>query len=138
MINNTPFFNKTFEETVELLHSTKQYISSSKTASDNSPMQKLAYCQETMRLTTQLTHIMSWLLMQKAIHAGEITLEEFIKKDRALQDESICFKSNKEHKLPLELRMLLEKSQHLFTRVSRLDQMMRQNKEKGDTDKASS
>src|SRR3546814_12637811 len=49
----------------------------------------LASC-EAMRLTSRLTQVMAWLLVQKAVHAGEMTREEARAPQHRLGGQSVC------------------------------------------------
>ena len=82
----------------------------------------LASC-EAMRLTSRLTQVMAWLLVQKAVHAGEMTRAEAKAPEFRLDGKSVC----EETQLPVEgnlqprLAELLESSHNLYRRVARLD-----------------
>jgi regulator of CtrA degradation len=88
----------------------------------------LAYATESMRLTTRLMQVASWLLLQRAVHEGEMS------QDQARQDK---FRvkiepPNKEgrragfEELPETLRSLIDRAAHLQGRVHHLDRMFRQ------------
>jgi regulator of CtrA degradation len=81
---------------------------------------------EALRLTSRLTHIMAWLLIQKAVHAGEISAAEAAGTDHRLAGQSVCRERQvfRDVSMPPALQMLLERSYQLYTRVERLDEMV--------------
>ena len=91
------------------------------------PATGLDYRRESMRLTTQLTQVMAWLLIQRAVHAGEMTVREARSEAYALSGVEHCLED--EHAgggiLPAGLRSLLRRSTRLFRRVAQLDSMAR-------------
>lgn len=74
----TAFFSKTYDEAMALAIEARDYFAhlSSAEARDLGPATGLEYCRESSRLTTQLTQVMAWLLAQRAVHEGEMTLDE--------------------------------------------------------------
>jgi regulator of CtrA degradation len=78
-------------------------------------------------VTSRLTQTMAWLLAQKAVHAGELTITEAASDDYALSGGEICLDPSGPDNgdLPHGLRSLLERSYHLYVRVARLDAMVR-------------
>jgi regulator of CtrA degradation len=85
----------------------------------------LAYATESMRLTTRLMQIASWLLLHRAVKEGEMSLEEANKekaKVRLAAGESGDETTLK--LLPERLQALIEKSRTLQVAVRRLDATM--------------
>lgn len=85
----------------------------------------LAYATESMRLTTRLMQIASWLLLQRAVNEGELT------KDQARTEKTKVKLSAYEppHEetlavLPFRLRALIDQSRYLHERVVRLDTLL--------------
>lgn len=85
----------------------------------------LAYATESMRLTTRLMQIASWLLLQRAVNEGELTF------DQAKTEKSKVKLSNWQtpHEesmasLPVRLRSLIESSRNVHEQVTRLDQLI--------------
>lgn len=91
------------------------------------PHVRLQVSYESMRVTSRLTQAMAWLLAQKAVHAGELTMAQAASEEYALAGGEICSDpagaDNEE--LPGGLRSLLERSHRLYARVARLDEMVR-------------
>jgi regulator of CtrA degradation len=85
----------------------------------------LAYATESMRLTTRLMQLASWLLLHRAVKEGEMSLAQANKEktkvklslgDRAGDDTMEL--------LPERLRDLIDRSLSLLDRVRRLDATM--------------
>src|SRR5690349_14230843 len=85
----------------------------------------LAYATESMRLTTRLMQLASWLLLHRAVKEGEMSLAQANKEktkvklslgDRAADDTMVL--------LPERLRDLIDRSLSLLDRVRRLDATM--------------
>ena len=83
------------------------------------------YATESMRLTTRLMQLASWLLLHRAVKEGEMSLAQANKEktkvklslgDRAADDTMVL--------LPERLRDLIDRSLSLLDRVRRLDATM--------------
>lgn len=124
----TAFFSRTLDEAMALTREARDYLAeySEEDSRRMRPEFQLHFSAETMRLTSRLTHVMAWLLAQRAAHEGELTMEE-LKSDRwRLGGHHICLgdPSIEPDELPPYLRDLLRRSELLFRRVARLDQMI--------------
>ena len=86
----------------------------------------LAYATESMRLTTRLMQLASWLLIRKAVNDGEMTQEDALQERRKVRFSSIGRPSHAKDfdQLPQRLRSLVERSFALHDRISRLDQLL--------------
>src|SRR5215468_9711288 len=85
----------------------------------------LAYAAESMRLTTRLMQIASWLLLHRAVKEGEMTLAQANKEKAKVKLAGA--EHNDEHNiklLPERLRLLIERSKALQRAVRRLDTTM--------------
>lgn len=83
---------------------------------------------EALRVTTRLSHCLAWLMVQKAIHAGELPPEAALDPDKRLDGHDVCTVTDAEDdpEISAELRSLLTRSRRLFERVSRLDSRVAQ------------
>ena len=84
----------------------------------------LAYASESMRLTTRLMQIASWLLLQRAVNAGEMSSLDAAKdkrRSRRAWQTTLTVKSDTAAGLPAMLLTLVDKSIQLQSRVQRLD-----------------
>ncbi len=84
----------------------------------------LAYATESMRLTTRLMQIASWLLLRRAVAEGELTPQQALsEKHRVrLSRQEISCDPDTYGQLPEEFVRLCEKSMRLQERVIHLDQ----------------
>ena len=126
---NTAYFGRTYDEAMGLLIEARNYVAVNELRAPPAltPTDRLMLCCETMRLTTRLAHIMAWLLAQRAVYAGEITLADSAEEPYALGGSKICLTVVDEvDRLGDEwLSALLERSLRLYVRVSRLDERVR-------------
>ena len=82
----------------------------------------LAYATESMRLTTRLMQLASWLLLHRAVKEGEMSLAQAGKEKSKVKLSSIDSQdSNNFALLPVQLRDLIERSHRLYGKVRRLD-----------------
>jgi len=85
------------------------------------------YATESMRLTTRLMQLASWLLLQRAVNEGEISAE-----NARLEKEKVQFSATPSERggpgfedLPDNLRDYIAKGDRLFDRVMQYDQLER-------------
>jgi regulator of CtrA degradation len=86
----------------------------------------LAYSTESMRLTTRLMQVASWLLLQRAVNEGELTARE-ARAERVrvkLSREEYGCRPELFEQLPSALRSLSERSMRMQERVMHLDQSL--------------
>ena len=119
------FFDSTFEEALALTREARDYLTHAEPRDREhlTPNDRMLASCEAMRLTSRLTQVMAWLLVQKAVHAGEMTREEGIAPEFRLAGKSVCEDTTLpvEGKLQPRLAELLERSLNLYQRVARLD-----------------
>ena len=118
-------FMALFREGMSLVEATAAYLDGAgRTESrDLDRTVALAYASESMRLTTRLMQLTSWLLLQRAVNEGELTRDDAEREHRrvviATQDtvtaEAIFTQ------LPINLRALIERSMSLQARIRRID-----------------
>ena len=87
----------------------------------------LAYAAESMRLTTRLMQIASWLLVQKAVNDGEMADEEAARGRQRLAGTSqgIASQASLFTQLPEELQEFTAQSLRIHARIVHLDAQMR-------------
>jgi regulator of CtrA degradation len=121
-------FERTFKEGMVLVEETAAYLDGpGRAASKNlDRIGALAYAGESMRLTTRLMQVASWLLVQRAVRDGEMAMAEarsdkyrFTDRDRADQPPF-----NGATGLPEPLKGLMSRCEMLYERVRRLDENM--------------
>lgn len=83
------------------------------------------YATESMRLTTRLMQLASWLLLQRAVNEGEISRE-----NARAEKEKVKFSATPSQRggpgydqLPQTLRDFIDKGDRLFERVMQLDSL---------------
>lgn len=120
-------FERTFGEGMELVEETAAYLDGagrkeSKLLSRNAA---LAYAGESMKLTTRLMQIASWLLVQRAVREGDMKVGEAAQDRYRIRPETPRSESADDAEpLPPGLRDLLERSARLHDRVLHLDRRM--------------
>lgn len=120
-------FDRTFLEGMDLVEETAAYLDGggrqdSKLLSRNAA---LAYASESMRLTTRLMRVASWLLVQRAVREGDMAPEAACESRYRLDAEDTSVSEAEAlHDLPLGLLELLDRSARLYDRVRHLDRRM--------------
>lgn len=126
----TAFFSRTYDEALELTREARDYLAAyGEEDADRMPEDlRLHFSAETLRLTSRLTHSMAWLLAQRAAHQGELSFEELRDENWRLGGHEVCLAppTLDPSSLPPYLRDLLRRSEALFQRVARLDEMIAQ------------
>jgi regulator of CtrA degradation len=81
----------------------------------------LAYATESMRLTTRLMQIASWLLLHRAVNEGEMSLAQARKEKSRVKVGIDRRDAESEALLPERLQELIARSVRVQERVQRLD-----------------
>ena len=121
-------FEKVFKEGMGLVEETANYLDGE--GRDDSRMLDrpgaIAYATESMRLTTRLMQLASWLLLQRAITTGEVTRDDVTReKSRVnLNDIGSGNKIPGSESLPQGLLDLVDRSLRLHERIVKLDVMV--------------
>lgn len=87
----------------------------------------LSYASESMRLTTRLMQIASWLLVQRAVAEGELSLSEAQQEKTRVRlgaNEGPETSAVVLAELPLSLQALIEHSKRLHARIRHLDSLI--------------
>jgi len=127
---DSPQFKKLFEEGMNLVEETANYLDGDG-RSDSRALARLAslnYATESMRLTTRLMQIASWLLLQRAVNEGELTFDEARSekhKVRLRQHAPANTESEDFAEMPDRLKDLVHRSFTLNERVLNVDRMIR-------------
>jgi regulator of CtrA degradation len=118
-------FKALYAEGMALVEETASYLDGSgRAASKLLPRQvSVLYASESMRLTTRLMQMASWLLLQRAVNNGEMTRDQVMaeKKKVRLDAYNIDREAPGWEDLPLSFRDLIERSLRLQSRVAILD-----------------
>lgn len=120
-------FQRTFQEGMDLVEETAGYLDgagrqASKLLSRDAA---LAYAAESMRLTTRLMQVASWLLVQRAVREGDMPPDAACEDRYRLAGEDVCRTTGEGGDgLPSQLVTLLDRSERLYERVRHLDRRM--------------
>jgi regulator of CtrA degradation len=119
-------FQRTFQEGMDLVEETAGYLDgtgrqASKLLSRNAA---LAYAAESMRLTTRLMQVASWLLVQRAVREGDMAPDAACEDRYRLSAEQQREADAGGEDLPPDLLLLLDRSERLYERVRHLDRRM--------------
>lgn len=123
-LTNSAAFGNLFREGMDLVEETASYLDGAgrveAKALDRSV--SLTYATESMRLTTRLMQLASWLLLHRAVKEGEMTLNQ-ANREKTKVKLSASDPSPEEMllKLPEQLQKLIERSMALQAKVRRLD-----------------
>ena len=121
-------FEKVFKEGMSLVEETANYLDGPGRL-DARVLERhgaIAYATESMRLTTRLMQLASWLLLQRAIGAGELTVEDARKENHriSLNDIGRGHDLAGAEALPDALKALVDRSLTLHLRIQKLDSMI--------------
>jgi regulator of CtrA degradation len=124
------FIDRAYQDARELLVEMRDYVteqsSLANAAADKAadPAERLLLTQVLSRATRQLTEVTAWLMVQKAVAAGEITAAEAAETEAAAlpaDDLEERDSSDRNAVLPLAARGMIDRSQRLYNQVVRLD-----------------
>ena len=79
-----------------------------------------------MRVTSRLTQVMAWLMMQRAVQEGEITADEAVSEANRLSGYDVCMDVSfaDDTSLPRGLKSLLNRSYGLYLRIFHLEEQI--------------
>ncbi|MDB5429710.1 MAG: regulator of CtrA degradation rcdA [Caulobacter sp.] len=121
-------FERTFQEGMELVEETAAYLDGGGRQDSKllSRAAALAYASESMRLTTRLMQVASWLLVQRAVREGDMEPHSACEERYRLGAEAVCLGDPDPAAvdLPGGLLTLLDRSGRLYERVRHLDRRM--------------
>lgn len=121
-------FDQVFKEGMALVERTAAYLDGRGRRDSRNlvPPATVLYATESMRLTTRLLDIASWLLIRRSLKAREITEEEAMRRRQKLKLHGVGRPSHVQNfaDLPRGFRDLVEESFALHDRIVRLDRAM--------------
>jgi len=119
-------FRDLFSNGMDLVEETASYLDSigREQSSILDAKTKALYGTESMRLTTRLMQLASWLLLQRAVAEGEMTTEQAIVEKKNVRLNQLHSREEEAgwSDLPESFLDLMERSLALQNRISRLDQ----------------
>jgi regulator of CtrA degradation len=121
----SPLFQTIYDEGMGLVEQAAAYLDGAGRLEAKALSREVAmlYAAESMRLTTRLMQIASWLLLQRAANSGEMTRAQ-VSAEKAkvrLDTASACNEAALFADLPRAFRELVERSLSLQARVRRMD-----------------
>lgn len=123
-------FDSVFKEGMALVERTAAYLDGTgrREAKALSGALNVLYATESMRLTTRLLDLASWLLIRRALKEGEIDEDEARRKRQRVKLQGLGRPSHVKDfdSLPAGLRALIEASFSLHDRIVQLDRAMMQ------------
>ena len=123
-LTNSAAFGSLFREGMDLVEETAAYLDGvgrlEAKALDRSV--SLTYATESMRLTTRLMQLASWLLLHRAVKEGEMTLSQASReKTKVKLSAADPSPDDMLLKLPQQLQDLIARSMTLQAKVRRID-----------------
>jgi len=126
-------FARTFREGMDMVEETAAYLDGAG-RDDSKALSRddaLIYASQSMRLTTRLMQVASWLLVQRALKESDMTLSEArAEKYRLIPEEapeeglSFVALSQNAPNLPVPLLDLSARSHSIYERIMRLDRSL--------------
>ena len=121
-------FDQIFKDGMALVEAAASYLDGDgrRAAKTLSPTIAVLYATESMRLTTRLLELASWLLVRRSLKVGEITVEEARVKRRRIKLGTVARPAHVKGfaDLPEGLRDLIERSYALNDRIIQLDRAL--------------
>ncbi|NBN65266.1 DUF1465 family protein [Microvirga tunisiensis] len=121
-------FQALFQEGMALVEETASYLDGDG-RSESKQLERpasLAYATESMRLTTRLMQLASWLLLQRAVNEGEMTADQAGSEKNKVRLDKLSSSTGGTafNDLPERLQDLVVRSVRLQERVQHLDAML--------------
>ncbi|MGP9812607.1 DUF1465 family protein [Rhodopseudomonas palustris] len=126
-LTNSAAFTALFREGMDLVEETAAYLDGDGRAEAKvlERSVSLTYATESMRLTTRLMQLASWLLLHRAVKEGEMTLIQANReKSKVKLSAADPGAPDMLERLPEQLQSLIARSMSLQARIRRLDASM--------------
>jgi regulator of CtrA degradation len=124
----SPAFKELFRDGMGLVEETAAYLDGPGRAESKSLERgaALAYATESMRLTTRLMQLASWLLLQRAVNEGELTQEQAAQEKSKVRLSSVGASTPQAtiDELPGSLAGLIAKAMRLQERIVHMDRLL--------------
>ncbi|HEV7255382.1 MAG TPA: DUF1465 family protein [Mesorhizobium sp.] len=124
----SPSFKPLYDDGMRLVEEAAEYLDGPGRA-DARGLSRLAatlYAAESMRLTTRLMQIASWLLLQRAANSGEMTRDQVAAEKAKVRLDTASVREDAAGwmELPAAFRALVERSLSLQALVRRMDEQI--------------
>jgi regulator of CtrA degradation len=119
------FLDKAYDDGFALLIEVRDFLKEQRAAVDASlpPNERALLTQELTRLTRRLTDVMAWLLLWRAVSAGEIGHRESLSHAASRLEHDLVAEEQPiaaQRKLPLEVRGMIGRTRRLYGDVLKL------------------
>jgi regulator of CtrA degradation len=125
---SSPAFKELFRDGMGLVEETAAYLDGPGREESRSLERgpALAYATESMRLTTRLMQLASWLLLQRAVNEGELTQEQAAQEKSKVRLSSVGAPTPLSviEELPEALGLLIGKAMRLQERIVHIDRLL--------------
>jgi len=125
---DSAMFERAFDEGMALVEETARYLDGKGREESRLLPRKAAmlYAGESMRVTTRLMQAASWLLVQRAVRDGDMEPGAARDERYRLGSKEICLGVCEDDTglLPKQLRDLLGRSENIYRRIARLDDIL--------------
>ena len=130
---HSELFVRTFREGMDMVEEAAAYLDGPgrQDAKQLPREDALTYASQSMRLTTRLMQVASWLLVQRALKEGDMTLTEaraekyrLVAEDKDAGELSFSAIARDAYALPARLLDLMARSESLYERIVRLDRSL--------------
>jgi regulator of CtrA degradation len=130
---NSQAFTDLFRDGMSLVEETASYLDGPgrQESKKLDRSASLAYATESMRLTTRLMQLASWLLLHRAVKEGEMSLAQASKEKSKVKLTAADNDDNNYKVLPERLRHLIDRSRNLQVAIRRLDSTMHSRRDPG-------
>lgn len=122
------YFRRTYDETMTLMVEARNYMAyvERRERERAGVVTGLRMSCEAMRVTSRLTQVMAWLMVQRAVHEGEISADEALTEPHRLSGGDVCLDETftGDETLPGGLRSLMDRSYRLYVRIARIEEQM--------------
>lgn len=133
-------FREMFREGMALVEETASYLDGPgrRESQRLSRQAALTYATESMRLTTRLMQLASWLLLQRAVNEGDLNAEQAGHERNKVKLGGLSSATGGPtwDELPAQLKVLIERSVLLQERVLRLDGALTRSSAEGPVENA--
>ncbi len=128
-LSHSAFVQRAYDDTYALLIAMRDYVSGQSKEDGGllEPSDRMRLSLELSRVTRQITEIMAWLMVQKAVAAGEITADEGAGQaagQLALADDDNDGDRDELARLPLPARSLIDRARRISALVRQLQDGM--------------
>jgi len=118
-------FRKLFQDGMTLVEETAAYLDGDGrvAAKDMGRPGSIVYATESMRLTTRLMQLASWLLLHRSVNEGDMTIDQAAEEKRKIKIDQLATNMNGPGwgQLPDVFKDLVSRSLSLQKRVERID-----------------